>query len=123
MITQAMIGLIDGSPSLNMRIRNGIVKSDADTATKESSGGQTDNAQPDPEDIGLATNRINQMLLLLNQHVQLTFSMDTDTHKQVVKVVDTNSGELIRQMPTDEMLTLARSIDQFQKNFFLDDQA
>jgi flagellar protein FlaG len=42
----------------------------------------------------------------------LEFSLDKATGSTVVKVVDTQTNEVIRQIPSEEMLALAQSIDQ-----------
>jgi len=44
----------------------------------------------------------------------LRFSVDSDTGKTVVKVVDISTGETIRQMPSEEVLAISRSIDRLQ---------
>ena len=44
----------------------------------------------------------------------LSFSVDESTGHQVLRVVDPNSGEVLRQLPADETLRIARSIDYFQ---------
>jgi len=43
----------------------------------------------------------------------LHFSVDKDTHISVVKLIDRSSGETIMQMPSADMLKIAKSIDQF----------
>ncbi len=40
----------------------------------------------------------------------LTFSVDEKTDRAIVKVVDSKSGELIRQIPSEEVLALAERI-------------
>jgi len=44
----------------------------------------------------------------------LRFSVDNDTGKTVVRVVDISTGETIRQMPSEEVLAISRSIDRLQ---------
>jgi len=44
----------------------------------------------------------------------LSFSVDASTGQHIMRVVDPNSGEVIRQLPADETLRIARSIDYFQ---------
>lgn len=44
---------------------------------------------------------------------QLEFSVDSDTDLHVVKLVDKDSGEVIRQFPSKEAIELAKSIDQY----------
>ena len=44
----------------------------------------------------------------------LNFSVDKTTGYHVVRVVDQSTGELIRQLPSDELLKLAREFEQLQ---------
>jgi len=44
----------------------------------------------------------------------LEFSVDGDTGKTVVRVVDASTQELIRQIPSEEMLSIARNMDRFE---------
>ena len=44
----------------------------------------------------------------------LEFSVDTDTNRIVVKVVDNQTRELVRQIPMEEMLALAKAMNQLQ---------
>jgi flagellar protein FlaG len=69
--------------------------------------------QPTPVQLKDAVNVINQVLRQANH--SLEFSVDASTKIAVVKLIDTGSGELIRQIPSEEMLAVARSIDQYQQ--------
>jgi flagellar protein FlaG len=44
----------------------------------------------------------------------LSFSIDDSTGKTVVMVTDAETGEMIRQIPSEEMLALARSLEKMQ---------
>lgn len=44
----------------------------------------------------------------------LEFSVDDSTGKTVIKVVDKSTHELIRQIPAEEMLAIARALDRLQ---------
>lgn len=79
--------------------------------------------QPSPEQVKKAADNISRAVQQSNQNLQFEFSMDTDTNKTVVKVVDRQTGELIRQIPTEETLAIARSIDQFQKSVLINQKA
>lgn len=48
----------------------------------------------------------------------LNFSIDESTGRMVVKVTDSASGEVIRQMPTEEALRLAESLDEMRSLLF-----
>ena len=56
---------------------------------------------------------INQVMRESNNSLQ--FSVDADTKIPVVKLTDTKTGEVIRQIPSEETLAISRSIDQFQQ--------
>lgn len=44
----------------------------------------------------------------------LQFSVDKDTGKTIIRVTDRESGELIRQIPSQELVDIAKSIDKMQ---------
>ena len=44
----------------------------------------------------------------------LQFTIDPDTRKLVVRLVDTQNQQVLRQMPSEEMLAIARSIDRME---------
>jgi flagellar protein FlaG len=41
----------------------------------------------------------------------LVFSIDKDSERLVVKVVDSETQEVIRQIPSEEMLRIAKNLD------------
>ena len=56
----------------------------------------------------------------INQYVQtvqrdLSFSMDGDSGETIIKVIDSGSGELIRQIPSVEVLALATYLQDVSK--------
>lgn len=63
--------------------------------------------------------RVKQAVEQVNKAVQsfshnLQFSVDEDTNKTIVRVVDTSSGELIRQIPSQEIIEIAKALDKLQ---------
>lgn len=68
---------------------------------------------PSHEQLKNAVDVINQVMRQSNNSLQ--FSLDSTTKIPVVKLVDTQTGELIRQYPSKETLAISRSIDQFQQ--------
>lgn len=44
----------------------------------------------------------------------LQFSVDGDTGKTVIRVVDSATKEVIRQIPNEEVLAIARAMDRLQ---------
>ncbi len=51
-------------------------------------------------------------------HVGLQFSIQQDTGQTVVRVVDKDSGELIRQIPPQELLDLASKLEDMMGILF-----
>ena len=44
----------------------------------------------------------------------LQFSLDKDSGKTVVKVMDTDTNEVIRQIPTEEVLAISKAVDRLK---------
>lgn len=50
----------------------------------------------------------------------LRFSIDEDTGQTIIKVVDAHTDELIRQIPSEKAVEIARSLDRAQGLLFND---
>lgn len=73
-------------------------------------------ASTQPPSFGELKSAISVVNRILQQsNHSLEFSVDSSTKKPVVKLVDTETGELITQYPSDAMLAISRSIDEFQQ--------
>jgi flagellar protein FlaG len=59
-----------------------------------------------------ATDQINKFVSPANTSIQ--FSIDKDTDIPIVKVVDQETKEVIRQIPGDEVLQIAKALDRLQ---------
>ncbi|OYW37729.1 MAG: hypothetical protein B7Z35_09270 [Hydrogenophilales bacterium 12-61-10] len=77
--------------------------------------------QPSPETLTSAVAAINQAMQQSNQSLQ--FSVDSNTNRTVVKMVDTSTGELIRQFPSESVLAISRGIEEFQQGLLLTQKA
>lgn len=62
-----------------------------------------------------ATERVKDFVQTINRN--LSFSIDNDTEQLVVKVVDSGTKEVIRQIPSEEMLAIAKALDKVQGLF------
>lgn len=67
-------------------------------------------AAPSLDQVKEALQNINQSMQLLAQGLE--FSIDTDSNRTVVKVIDQQTQEVIRQMPSQEALDIAKMLDQ-----------
>lgn len=77
--------------------------------------------QPSAAELKNAVETLNKAMQQSNQNLE--FSVDTDTKKVVVKMVDTSTGQLIRQFPSEETLAISRGIEQFQQGLLLKQKA
>lgn len=59
-----------------------------------------------------ATKRLQDFVSGVRGDIQ--FSLDQDSGKTVVKVIDSGTREVIRQFPSEEALELAKALDRFQ---------
>ncbi len=67
-----------------------------------------DDAKDDatPVQVEQAVRQVNEALAL--REVGLKFEVDKDTDKVIIKVVDRASGEVIRQIPNEEVVRIAK---------------
>lgn len=112
------------SEQTGRRVNDDAPQAVAGTSTAKSSPVVKDNIeQPSSEQLRDAADTLNQVMRESNQSLEFEFSVDTDTKKTVVRVVDTNTGELVWQIPSKEVLAIARSIDQFQNGLLFNQKA
>lgn len=75
---------------------------------------QAVDAKAQAEQINEAVKKINQTIGSMNKNVGLEFSTDEDTKLRLVKVIDVTSKEVLRQIPTEEVINIAKAIDKLQ---------
>ncbi|WP_170285807.1 flagellar protein FlaG [Propionivibrio limicola] len=97
-------------------INTGTIQSNAVSAT-----GQTEKQpQASREDVNKARQKIEETVQAFSQ--KLEFSVDDETEAFVVKVVDKETKEVIRQIPSEELLNIAKALDSLQ-GLLIKDQA
>jgi flagellar protein FlaG len=69
-------------------------------------------AEPSPAVLNKAIENINNSMRALSQGLE--FSIDDDSKRLIVKVVDQQTKEVIRQMPSAEALEIAKALDRVQ---------
>lgn len=80
----------------------------------------TDSAQQEmsAEEMQAVVDKLNEFMS--NGQRNLSFSVDSETAETVVKVMDTETQEVIRQFPSEEALKLAKHIDGMMGLIFND---
>ena len=71
---------------------------------------QPSTSVPDEQSVREAVAAINQAAKALNNSVQL--SLDSGSGRAVVRVIDSETGQLIRQIPSEEALELRQALDR-----------
>lgn len=75
---------------------------------------------PTQEQIQSAVDNMNKVMK--QNDSGLEFSIDNDTKRTVVKLVELKTGDVIRQYPSEDMLSIARAMDQMQQHGVLVNQ-
>ncbi|MBV8659846.1 MAG: flagellar protein FlaG [Burkholderiales bacterium] len=73
----------------------------------------TTSKAPSATEVTEAVSQLNKFMQSMN-NTALQFSVDKDTNISVVKLVDTQSKEVIRQIPSEDVLAVAKAINKFQ---------
>lgn len=85
-----------------------VVSKVAATVIKPSSIDQT--SQPTREVVAKAAAELQNFVQSMGRN--LSFSVDETTGYHVVRVVNPNTGELVRQLPSEELLKVARDFQR-----------
>lgn len=68
--------------------------------------------QPSSRQLHNAVDQVNKTIQTLSNDVQ--FTVDKETGKEIVKVVDRETKKVIRQIPSEEMVSIAKRLDELQ---------
>ena len=101
-------------------ISGGIVTSravHASSATVGTKSPSSDEISPPAELLQHAIEKIN--LVLQQKNRALEFSVDIESNRIIVKVIDTETGDLIRQLPSETTLAISRRISESQQGLLL----
>ena len=77
-------------------------------------------AQPVVQEQKVADRELIQAVKALNatelfgQNNELTFVMDRDTHRPLVRIVDRETREVVRQIPPEYALRMAEDLDVYR---------
>ena len=69
-------------------------------------------AEVSPRQATAALDEINQSLQMAA--IGVRFEFDKDARTLITKIVDVQSGEMIRQMPSEEMLQVSKALGKLQ---------
>lgn len=78
-------------------------------------------AQPTPSQLQTAVDSINRAMKQSSSNVE--FSIDNNTKQTVIKVVESQTGEVIRQFPSEAVIAIAKQIDSVQQGLLIKQEA
>lgn len=98
-------------PASALETRQGI----GSAADAEGYGGSRNstNKQPDPQSLQNALDQLNKTAGLINAGLQFTWSK-SDDKTIVVRVINKDTKEVIRQIPTEEAIRVSKAIEDFR---------
>jgi len=99
-------------PAADVRQAKAEMHSSSVSAITEQSVSQAQKAEVTREQLQQAAKEINDFIKPINN--SLEFQLDDATGKTVVRVIDIATEEVIRQIPSEEMLAIAKAIDQMK---------
>lgn len=92
-----------------------VTGASVEAATPEQPGSAAkDGKQPSPS-LDSALERLTDALRTASVSVQ--FEIDSTSHRIITKVMDKTSGEVIRQIPTEELVRISDAMTQLQGLF------
>jgi len=114
------------TPQRSQEAAGQAVTRQASVRASNAATGQAGNIQPSNQDnsknqdISLenAVERLSKFVATTTS--EISFSIDQDSGIQVVKVLDSQSKDVIRQIPSEEVIQLAQALDKLQGLFVKD---
>lgn len=119
---QAPISMADlrGAQPAPAQAQRPAVEQSSETASQQnaapqnplSAGANEKMAEETQKAVVAAASKANQAIAAMKSNLQ--FTVDDNTGINVVKVVDTETKQTIRQIPSEEMITIAQRLDELK---------
>ncbi|MBI2277476.1 MAG: flagellar protein FlaG [Dechloromonas sp.] len=93
-------------------IRQARTAQSAAPVQTEQAVSRTEKTEASRQELEDAVKAVNDFLKPINNSIQ--FNLDDDTGKTIVKVIDLATKDVIRQFPSEEMLSIAKAIDKMK---------
>jgi len=71
---------------------------------------KSDTSAVNSQDVKQAAEKLNEYVQVIRR--DLKFSVDEDTGRTIVKVIDSRTGELIRQIPDEEVIAISKLVGE-----------
>ncbi|MCB5207510.1 flagellar protein FlaG [Methylovorus mays] len=98
-----------------LKVSDGTKSSQATSAANVSKTSEVSTAkaaEPSASELDTAVDSINDFISAVANNLE--FSVDRDTERVVVKVVDKETHEVVKQFPSEEALAISKALDKLQ---------
>ena len=104
-----------GNPVLSSAARD--IRTSVGTAAKapDPSSMALSSSRPERQEVEEAAKSVREFVQPINSNLE--FSVNDDTGQLIVKIIDRATKEVIRQMPSEEMLAIAKTLDSIKGLF------
>lgn len=83
-----------------------------ETAKPAPAAENQDKKAPDKQEVKQAVEKIADFVS--SRQSELSFSIDDESGSQIVKIMDTQTKQVIRQFPSEEAVAIAHALDKLQ---------
>nr|WP_314630449.1 flagellar protein FlaG [uncultured Noviherbaspirillum sp.] len=105
-------GIAGSQPEGAVATRRQVAAAPQETAIGKTG---TTPGEADPAELKQRVDELNAAMKVHASSIQ--FSIDDDSGRTIVKVVDTDTDTVLRQYPSKELLAISKQIDKFQGMF------
>lgn len=111
-----MTGSINGSMAIDVlgparagAERGGETRVDRGGVEDTGRAARTEGVASTGESVSRAVDKVRDFVQIARRNLE--FSIDEDTGRTIVRVLDAESGELVRQIPPEEILSIAENLE------------
>ena len=100
------------APSTATAAGGAVVSREAGSAAAAAGHAAAAPHEPSTDEVRAAAQAANEALV--QRQAALEFIVDADSHRVVVRLVDTQEQKVLRQVPSEEMLAIAKAIERME---------
>ncbi|PTC01155.1 hypothetical protein C9975_03535, partial [Thalassospira xiamenensis] len=108
----------DNQVAASTRVNNvkasSVEKAVEDVQQKEQNAAQQEREKQSAQEMSALVDKVNDSSLLRQRNLEL--SVNTDIGRTIVKVIDSESGDLIRQIPSENLVKIASLLKESNQN-------
>ncbi|GGP18601.1 flagellar protein FlaG [Silvimonas iriomotensis] len=94
--------------------QTGSVTQNGNVGSSNNSNDGKNGQQADATQVNDAVGKLNEAVKNYPNGSSLQFSVDPDSQTHIVKVIDSQTKDVIRQIPSEQAIAIAKAIGQFE---------